>query len=118
MLWCAVLYCAGMSQCCCQWVTVGTSGWHYLQSLIHCHTPMYCMLCCVVLCRHEPVLLSARDREDIRMAAANQVTYVSVPFVRTAEDVIEVSPLGMGVDRVSCCMARVAPMCPTLMRNF
>jgi len=41
-------------------------------------------------CRHEPVLLSARDREDIRMAAANQVTYVSVPFVRTAADVLEV----------------------------
>lgn len=41
-------------------------------------------------CRHEPVLLSARDREDIRLAAANQVTYVSVPFVRTAADVLEV----------------------------
>jgi hypothetical protein len=25
------------------------------------------------------------------MAAANQVTYVSIPFVRTAEDVLEVS---------------------------
>lgn len=36
------------------------------------------------------MLLSARDREDIRMAAANQVTYVSVPFVRTAADVLEV----------------------------
>lgn len=40
--------------------------------------------------RHEPVLLSARDREDIRMAAANQVTFVSIPFVRTAADVLEV----------------------------
>lgn len=36
------------------------------------------------------MLLSARDREDIRLAAANQVTYVSVPFVRTAADVLEV----------------------------
>lgn len=36
------------------------------------------------------MLLSARDREDIRLAAANQATYVSVPFVRTAADVLEV----------------------------
>jgi hypothetical protein len=28
------------------------------------------------------------------MAAANQVTFVSIPFVRTAEDVLEVRSLG------------------------
>eukprot|EP00775_Hariotina_reticulata_P004018 gene4018-4268_t len=43
--------------------------------------------------RHQPTVLSARDREDIRFAALNQVDYLSVPFVRTPQDVLEGGPL-------------------------
>ncbi|WIA36024.1 hypothetical protein OEZ86_007385 [Tetradesmus obliquus] len=43
--------------------------------------------------RHEEAVLSARDRVDIRFAAQNQVTFVSVPFVRSAADVLAVRQL-------------------------
>jgi pyruvate kinase len=41
--------------------------------------------------KHEEAVLSARDRVDIRFAAQNQVTFLSVPFVRSAADVLAVS---------------------------
>ncbi|KAF6260138.1 pyruvate kinase [Scenedesmus sp. NREL 46B-D3] len=43
--------------------------------------------------RHEEPGLSARDKADIRFAAQNQVTFVSVPFVRSAADVLAVRRL-------------------------
>lgn len=46
--------------------------------------------------KHEEQVLSARDRVDIRFAAQNQVTFVSVPFVRSAADVLAVSQRGQG----------------------
>jgi pyruvate kinase len=41
--------------------------------------------------KHEEAVLSARDKVDIRFAAQNQVTFVSVPFVRSSADVLAVS---------------------------
>jgi pyruvate kinase len=47
--------------------------------------------------KHEEAVLSARDKVDIRFAAQNQVTFVSVPFVRSAADVLAVSCCCFGV---------------------
>lgn len=43
--------------------------------------------------KHGQAVLSSRDKSDIEFAAQNQVTYLTVPFVCTAADVIEVSGL-------------------------
>lgn len=40
--------------------------------------------------RHEATALSRRDRADVAFAATNRVAYLSVPFVRRAQDVLEV----------------------------
>jgi pyruvate kinase len=54
--------------------------------------------------KHEEAVLSARDKVDIRFAAQNQVTFLSVPFVRSAADVLAVSCS-------SCCRG---PLCDSM----
>lgn len=64
--------------------------------------------------RHEHAVLSARDKVDIKFAAHNQVTYLSIPFVRTAADVLEVGCLDLCQDRLLSGLQTSAPLSVSL----